>query len=264
LVVSLAKLHNYCIEEAGIAPEATVVRDRFSNWNNGSVRMVFSDDANMDLPEGLLYSGHHPDDMLSNSLPTHSNQANDETFPTCTNRKATNAEEKTSLKANDCDSISITLLYNIPIILYCVDVLCCGVWLRNHQYPFRSGQILDLNILFPPHLYLRNIVVDWHDATQQGRCAQNSATTTTCRCTIYFETLESIHATRLRLSSMGLGWECSSAGHHTLMVYSMHQARQHFDQDAAVSTPEAGACQPLPTKLTSKNIYCCANKQHDH
>jgi hypothetical protein len=58
LVVSLTKLHNYCIEEADIATEATV-RDRFTNRNNGCVRMIFSDDAEMDLPAGLLYGGHH-------------------------------------------------------------------------------------------------------------------------------------------------------------------------------------------------------------
>jgi hypothetical protein len=79
LVVSLTKLHNYCTEEADIAVEATV-GDRFSNWNNGSVRMVFSDDADMDLPEGLLYGGHHRDDMHSNSSCTHSNQS-DEPLP---------------------------------------------------------------------------------------------------------------------------------------------------------------------------------------
>jgi hypothetical protein len=80
LVVSLTKLHNYCIEEADIAAEATV-RDRFLNQNNGSVRMVFSDDADMGLPEGLLYSSHHQDDMLSNSSRTHSNQPKEKTPP---------------------------------------------------------------------------------------------------------------------------------------------------------------------------------------
>jgi hypothetical protein len=80
LVVSLTKLHNYCIDEADIATEATV-RDRFTNRNNGCVRMIFSDDGKMDLPEGLLYSGHHRDDMLSNSSRTHSNQPNDKIFP---------------------------------------------------------------------------------------------------------------------------------------------------------------------------------------
>jgi hypothetical protein len=80
LVVSLTKLHNYCIDEVDIATEATI-RDRFTNQNNGCVRMIFSDDAKMDLPEGLLYGSHHRDDMLSNSLCTHSNQPNDEIFP---------------------------------------------------------------------------------------------------------------------------------------------------------------------------------------
>jgi hypothetical protein len=78
LVVSLTKLHNYCIEEADIATEATV-GDRFTNRNNGCVRMVFSD-AKMELPEGLLYGGHHRDDMLSNSSHSHSNQPS-EIFP---------------------------------------------------------------------------------------------------------------------------------------------------------------------------------------
>jgi hypothetical protein len=54
LVVSLTKLHNYCTEEADIASEATF-GNSFSIRNNGSVRMVFSDDADMDLPEDLLY-----------------------------------------------------------------------------------------------------------------------------------------------------------------------------------------------------------------
>jgi hypothetical protein len=88
-VVSLTKLHNYCTEEADIAVEASV-GDSFSNRNNGSVCMVFLDDANMDLPEGLLYSRHHQDDMLSNSSCTHSNQTSEEIFaqrnPTCTSR----------------------------------------------------------------------------------------------------------------------------------------------------------------------------------
>jgi DDE superfamily endonuclease len=79
LVVSLAKLHNYCTDEADIAAEATV-GDNFSNRNNGSVRMVFSDDADMDLPEGLLYGGHHRDDMPSNSSRSHSNRS-EETLP---------------------------------------------------------------------------------------------------------------------------------------------------------------------------------------
>jgi hypothetical protein len=79
LVVSLTKLHNSCTEEADIAVEATV-GDCFSNRNNGSVRMVFSDDADMDVPEGLLYGGHHQDDMHSNSSLTHSNQS-DEPLP---------------------------------------------------------------------------------------------------------------------------------------------------------------------------------------
>jgi hypothetical protein len=42
---------------------------------------MFSDDANMDLPEGLLYGCHHRDDLLSNSSCTHSNQPNDKIFP---------------------------------------------------------------------------------------------------------------------------------------------------------------------------------------
>jgi hypothetical protein len=39
-----------------------------------------------------------------------------------------------------------------------------------------------------------------------------------------------------------------STRHHTPMVCVTHQAHQFFDQGAAVLTPEAGACQPLPTK----------------
>jgi hypothetical protein len=61
----LTKRHNCCTEEADIAVEATV---------GDSVCMEFSDDANMDLPEGLLYGGHHRDDMHSKSC-THSNQS---------------------------------------------------------------------------------------------------------------------------------------------------------------------------------------------
>jgi hypothetical protein len=76
LVVSLAKLHNYCTDEADLAAEATA-GDNFSNANNGSVRMVFSDEADMDIPEGLLYGGHHRNDMHSNSSCTHSNQSDD-------------------------------------------------------------------------------------------------------------------------------------------------------------------------------------------
>jgi hypothetical protein len=47
------------------------------------------------LAQGFLYSGHHRDDMLSNSSHTHSNQPSEETLP--------DAEETPSLKANDYD-----------------------------------------------------------------------------------------------------------------------------------------------------------------
>jgi hypothetical protein len=38
------------------------------------------------LAQGLLYSGHHRDDMLSNSSCTHSNQPSKETLPTTKRR----------------------------------------------------------------------------------------------------------------------------------------------------------------------------------
>jgi hypothetical protein len=50
------------------------------------------------LAQGLLYSGHNRDDMLSNSSRTHSNQPSEETLP--------DAEETPSLKANDYDKTS--------------------------------------------------------------------------------------------------------------------------------------------------------------
>jgi hypothetical protein len=50
------------------------------------------------LAQGLLYSRHNRDDMLSNSSHTHSNQPSEETLP--------DAEETPSLKANDYDKTS--------------------------------------------------------------------------------------------------------------------------------------------------------------
>ena len=67
IVIAMAKLHNYCIDESDVADDA-VPRERFNMEMNG-IALLASDDANADvaLPRGLLDGGQHFGDMPENA-----------------------------------------------------------------------------------------------------------------------------------------------------------------------------------------------------
>ena len=67
MVIALAKLHNYCINES----EATTINLSSDNTHImvvGGVDLIESAAANMSLPLDLMNGGEHHDDLSSNDL----------------------------------------------------------------------------------------------------------------------------------------------------------------------------------------------------
>ena len=62
MIVAMAKLHNFCIDQGDNASQPTAV-DTQHIVLNGAVPLDRSDEADMDLPIDLMYGGHHFDDM---------------------------------------------------------------------------------------------------------------------------------------------------------------------------------------------------------
>jgi hypothetical protein len=62
LVVALAKLHNFCIDETDVASSTTAADDLHLSIS-GAVPLEMSTVAHMHLPRELIGGGHHFDDM---------------------------------------------------------------------------------------------------------------------------------------------------------------------------------------------------------
>jgi hypothetical protein len=66
LVIALAKLHNFCIDETDVVVKQTAV-DQMNIEVTGAVPLVSSDEAGMPLPIALLHGGEHFDDVDRNA-----------------------------------------------------------------------------------------------------------------------------------------------------------------------------------------------------
>jgi hypothetical protein len=68
IVIAMAKLHNYCIDEADVAENA-VPRERYDIEMNGIPLLAADDvnDANVGVPRGLLDGGQHYGDIPVNA-----------------------------------------------------------------------------------------------------------------------------------------------------------------------------------------------------